>query len=148
VSSDIISAWKYDHSSERASDLLASCEAKAAEVLKTEDTDEQHGLAKMLRRRCRDVRTILRTNRPTDALAVMFDVGSLARLLHVEVAIPDQFRVLMTPTEAARRLGYSATKSTDDAGRKRVEREIKAGILRANRAGQRSRKWWFDSRQF
>jgi hypothetical protein len=62
--------------------------------------------------------------------------------------IPDAHKTkAMTPTEVARRLKYSTKKSEDDAGRKRVEREIEGGVLRAIRVRPRARKWWFDKRE-
>ncbi len=64
---------------------------------------------------------------------------------------PAEHQVALSLTEAARQLGYVTDQivegtSDADAGRKRVERLIAAGLLDAQRIPGCNR-WWFDRRQ-
>jgi hypothetical protein len=63
--------------------------------------------------------------------------------------IPLEFRTqAMTFAECGFQRGYSTNHKDRDAGRKQVAREVKAGILRAQKANPSGYKWWFDKRQF
>src|SRR5262245_56345778 len=148
IAPQIVRAVKYDHSRERAADILAACDELIASIAMQngEAKSERAKFATLLARRVDDAKVLMRTTDPAAALAIMFDIGRIAQHLQLHVGIPDNQRTTaMSLTEAAKRWGYATGKRDADAGRKQMERAIKSGVIRAVKATDR--KWWFDKRQ-
>jgi hypothetical protein len=62
-------------------------------------------------------------------------------------SIPPEHRSKpMTLTAAAKKLGYSTSRKTNDAGRQQVQRDIVSGALHVQRVSATGKKYWFDVR--